>query len=216
MSRSKVTLLDYGMANLLNVSRALEHCGADVKIVDDASLVSDSDRVVVPGVGAFGQVLAEICARGFDHEIREFCLRGRPLLGICVGMQMLFERSFEFGTTEGLGVLQGVVKEIPRTAVNNSPQRVPHIGWSHLAEPICGREWEGTLMDPFVVKKPAFYFVHSFSAHPDMQEDRLADCVYGGHRICAAVQRENIMATQFHPERSGELGLLLLRRFLEW
>jgi glutamine amidotransferase len=178
-----ITLLDYGMANLLNVARAFEYCGAVVNVVD---------------------------------AIREFCKSGKPIMGICVGMQMLFDHSEEFGVHQGLGVMPGSVRAVPNTTVQSLPQRVPHIGWNHLVEPELGRDWKNTLLKPFAGKNPAFYFVHSFMANPEQSGDRLADCLYGGHRICAAVQRENIVATQFHPERSGEAGLALIREFLTW
>jgi glutamine amidotransferase len=211
-----ITLLDYGMANLLNVARAFEHCGATVKIVDNVESVASADRLVVPGVGAFEQVLYEIRSRYFDEAIRDFCKSSKPLMGICVGMQMLFEGSEEFGTHAGLGVMQGTVREIPRFTVDGLAQRVPHIGWSHLVVPEYGRDWGDTLLRPFIGQNPAFYFVHSFSAQPEKPGDRLADCMYGGHRICSAVQRDNVVATQFHPERSGEAGLTLIREFLKW
>ena len=216
MSNLNITLLDYGMANLLNVARAFEHCGATVKIVDNVESVASADRLVVPGVGAFEQVLNEIRGRHFDDAIRDFCRSSKPLMGICVGMQMLFDGSEEFGTHAGLGVLPGTVREVPKLTVDGLAQRVPHIGWSHLVEPEYGRDWGSTLLKPFVRQNPAFYFVHSFSAQPEKPDDSLADCMYGGHRVCAAVQRDNVVATQFHPERSGEAGLTLIREFLKW
>jgi glutamine amidotransferase len=212
---NQVTLVDYGMANLLNVARAFEHCGAQVTITDDPALAMSAQRLVVPGVGAFQDSIQEIHARGFDDVIHRFADTGRPLFGICVGMQMLFDASEEFGEHKGLGILPGRVKPVPNLTTDNRPQRVPHIGWNHLVAPDSGRGWDGTLLQPFRQGEPAVYFVHSFAAQPDNPAHRLADCVYGGHRICAAVQRDNIVATQFHPERSGEIGLAIVRRFLE-
>ncbi len=216
MPKLNITLLDYGMANLLNVARAFEYCGANVKIVDNFESLGSPDRLVVPGVGAFEQVLSQIRSRNFDHAILDFCKSGKPLMGICVGMQMLFEGSEEFGIHYGLGVMPGIVKKVPKLTVDGHAQRVPHIGWSHLVETEYGFDWESTLLKPFVGQSPAFYFVHSFSAQPQNPKDRIADCMYGGHRICAAVQRDNVVATQFHPERSGEAGLILIREFLKW
>jgi len=103
---------------------------------------------------------------------------------------------------------------VPTLTKEGKPQRVPHIGWNHLIEPEGGRNWASTLLKPMVDIHPAVYFVHSFAAVPDVASDRLADCLYGGHRICAAVQRDNLMASQFHPERSGEAGLALIHQFL--
>lgn len=214
MKSRHVTLLDYGMANLLNVARGLEHCGAQVLITEDPAVAAAADRLVVPGVGAFQHAMDELRSRGLDDAVRAHARTGRPLLGICVGMQMMFDASEEFGEHAGLGILPGRVRPVPVVTVDGLPQRVPHIGWSHLHTPFSGRGWTGTFLAGFEDHQPAVYFVHSFAADPEQASDRLADCLYGGHRICAAVQRDNVVATQFHPERSGEVGLQLLREFV--
>jgi glutamine amidotransferase len=210
----RITLLDYGMCNMLNVARAFEHSGADLHITENPADVASADRLVVPGVGAFRDSINEVNSRGFGDAIRRYVDTGRPMLGICVGMQILFEASEEFGEHVGLGILPGRVQPIPSLATDGVSQRVPHIGWNHLVESEQGRDWAGTLLAPLKGRKPAVYFVHSFAAQPSNTADRLADCVYGGHRICAAVQRDNVMATQFHPERSGETGLDVVRHFV--
>ena len=128
-------------------------------------------------------------------------------------MQMLFDMSEEFGEHAGLGILPGRVAAISAVTTDGVAQRVPHIGWNALHPPL-GRSWSGTMLENFAGQDPAVYFVHSFAAVPQRPEDRLADCYYGGHAVCAAVQRENIVATQFHPERSGQSGLDMLRGFL--
>lgn len=216
MTNKQVTLLDYGMANLLNVVRAFEYCGAKVTVTECAAEAARASRLVVPGVGAFNQAIDELRARGLDDAIRVFAASGKPLFGICVGMQMLFDASEEFGEHRGLGILPGRVLVIQRKTIQGVVQRVPHIGWNHLMQSESGRDWSSTFLAAFRGQAPAFYFVHSFTAQPARAEDRLADCAYGGHRICAAVQRDNVVATQFHPERSGELGLSLLREFMSW
>ncbi|MGM9513399.1 imidazole glycerol phosphate synthase subunit HisH [Roseateles sp. DB2] len=212
-SNAKVTILDYGMCNLFNVVRAFEHCGADVQVTEDPRQALSAERLVVPGVGAFKDSIREVTERGFGDAIKDFVGTQRPLFGICVGMQILFDASEEFGEHAGLGILPGRVKAIPALTVDGAAQRVPHIGWNHLQAPV-GRSWQGSLLAPFDGQSPAVYFVHSFAAAPERDEDRLADCHYGGHRICAAVQRGNVMATQFHPERSGDGGLNIVRQFL--
>lgn len=212
----KITLLDYGMANLLNVARAFEHCGAEVRVVEDARDVATADRLVVPGVGAFEHAMRQIQERGFDDAIRAFVQVGRPFFGICVGMQMLFDVSEEFGEHAGLGILPGRVATVPSTTTKGGGQRIPHIGWNHLVPPASGRDWQGTLLQPLAGQAPALYFVHSFAACPGRPADELADCLYGGHRLCSAVQRDNLVATQFHPERSGAIGLRLVEEFLTW
>jgi imidazole glycerol-phosphate synthase subunit HisH len=214
MSNQKVTLLDYGMCNMLNVARALEHAGADLRVTEDPKEAVAAERLVVPGVGAFSECMRAVNGLGHGEAILEFVKSGRPMLGICVGMQILFEASEEFGETPGLGILRGRVRVIPSTTTGGVPQRVPHIGWNHLIEPQVGRSWGNTLLEPFGTTGPAVYFVHSFAAQPSNDDDRLADCDYGGHRISAMVKRDNVTATQFHPERSGTIGLRMLEEFL--
>ncbi len=215
MLQSSVTIVDYGMCNLLNVVRAFEYCGANVKVVEDPKAVASASRLVIPGVGSFSGSMKEINARGFGDTLKAFSQSAKPMFGICVGMQILFDSSEEFGEHAGLGILPGRVQAVPSLNKDGKSQRVPHIGWSHLIKPKGGREWGDTLMGSMVGIDPAVYFVHSFFATPDVSSDRLADCLYGGHRICAAIQRDYLMAVQFHPERSGEVGLKILRRFLE-
>lgn len=212
---TKITLIDYGMCNLLNVARAFEHCGAEVTITEDPAAVLNAEKLVVPGVGAFSACMHELEERGFADAIRRYVDTQRPMLGICVGMQMLFETSEEFGEHAGLGILPGRVRAVPGKTMAGEAQRVPHIGWNHLVHPENGRSWDGTLLRDFAGQNPAVYFVHSYAATPANDMDRLADTVYGGHRLCAAIQRNNLMATQFHPERSGEIGLTITRRFIE-
>ena len=210
-----VTILDYGMCNLLNVARAFQHIGTEVLVTGDPIVAARADRLVVPGVGAFEDSVREVLAHGFDNVIRDFVSGGRPFLGICVGMQMLFDASEEFGEHRGLGILPGRVEAVPKLTTQGEKQRVPHIGWNHLVEPVHGRSWDSTLLENHKGSDPAMYFVHSYAANPEREADRLADCIYGGHRICAAIKRDNIMATQFHPERSGEIGLNVLRSFVK-
>ena len=212
-SATTVTILDYGMCNLFNVVRAFEHCGANVQVTENPREAEMAERLVVPGVGAFKDSIREVTERGFGDAIRGFVATGRPLFGVCVGMQILFDASEEFGDHPGLGILPGRVRAVPSRTVSGELQRVPHIGWNHLM-PVGERSWHGTLLAGLAGQAPAVYFVHSFSAHPVQESDRLADCLYGGHRICAAVQRDNVMATQFHPERSGPIGLSVVGQFL--
>lgn len=214
MDNHKVTIIDYGMCNLLNVARAFDTCGAHVEITDDPSAVLKADRLVIPGVGAFSNSLAEIKRLGLDDAIRSFVQSGRPVFGICVGMQVLFETSEEFGTHEGLGILKGRVVAVPDKTIGNEPQRVPHIGWAHLIESDVGQAWEASVLRAYIGQTPAVYFVHSFVAKPENDLIRLADFSYGGHRLCAAVMKDNLVASQFHPERSGKVGLSLIKQFI--
>lgn len=210
----EITLVDYGMANMLNVARAFRHCGAEIRVVETAAEAKPADRLVVPGVGAFEKSIRAVREKGFDDLIRRHAETGRPFLGVCVGMQMLFDASEEFGEHEGLGLLPGRVSRVPAVDTSGEPQPVPHIGWSPLVPAETQRSWDDTFLAGQQPGEANVYFVHSFAARPADARDGLADCLYGGHRICAAVQRDNICATQFHPERSGEIGLSVIRRFL--
>lgn len=206
-----VTVLDYGIGNQLNVLRALEHCGASVKVVQKASAADvEAPRLVLPGVGAFGDGMAELRARGFDELVKRFAQTGRPFLGICVGMQVMFDASEEMGEHEGLGLLAGRVRAVPAAGTDGKPHRIPHIGWRPL-EPAA--PWTGTILAD-VRPMERVYFVHSFAAEPAEEGVRLANVGYDGLSICAAVHRDNLYGCQFHPERSAETGLNVLRRFL--
>lgn len=210
MSR-QVTVVDYGIGNLLNVLRALEHCGAAIRLIDKASPADlDADRLVLPGVGAFGDGMAELRARGFDELVKRFSETGRPFLGICVGMQMMFDASEEMGEHAGLGLMAGRVRAVPATGSDGKQHRVPHIGWRPL-EPAAS--WQGTILADVPPGERA-YFVHSFAADPADAVVRLADVHYDGRRICAAVQTGSLYGCQFHPERSAQAGLKMLQRFL--
>ena len=207
-----VSVLDYGIGNQLNVLRALEHCGASVRVVQRASAgEEDAPRLVLPGVGAFGDAMVELRARGLDDLVRRFAQTGRPFLGICVGMQVMLEAGEEMGEHQGLGLIAGRVRAVPATGIDGKPHRIPHIGWRPL-EPASS--WESTILAD-VQPRERVYFVHSFSAEPQDPAARLAEVDYDGVRLCAAVRRDSLYGCQFHPERSAETGLNVLRRFLK-
>ncbi len=214
-SGKPVTVIDYGIGNLLNVVRALRHCGADVTVVDNAAQVPVlPDRLVLPGVGAFADGMSELRSRGFDELVKRYAQTERPFLGICVGAQMLFEVGEEFGDHAGLGLIPGRVAPVPATGLDGNAHRIPHIGWSALALPASRTSWDKTILgriDP----GEAMYFVHSFAPMPENEEHRLADTYYNGVRICAAVARGSIYGCQFHPERSASHGLDILSGFME-
>lgn len=216
MRSMNITVLDFGMCNLLNMVRAFEYIGCSVEVTESPTVAQNAERLVVPGVGAFRHCIEELKTRELDQGILKFIDTGRPFLGVCVGMQMLFDQSEEFGESPGLGILKGTVQRVPDRDMQGHIQGVPHIGWNTLTKPLTGRGWESSLLNDFNNSPPAMYFVHSYAAVPKEESIRLADCVYGGHRLCAAVEIDNIMATQFHPERSGSLGLEVLRRFANY
>ena len=213
MSVPEVTVIDYGVGNLLSVQRGLEHCGAKVTITADPNEILASSKIVLPGVGAFGNAMQALEMLGLVTVLREIALRQTPLLGICLGMQLLMEESEEFGTTAGLGLIPGRVIPVPIETISGKMQKIPHIGWSALRPSNVSDAWNDTLLHD---NRPgeAAYFVHSFMSVPNDAIHRIADCIYGGHQIPAVIGRNNIVGCQFHPEKSGEVGLKILRRFI--
>ncbi len=209
----EVTVIDYGVGNLLSVSRALEHCGAKVTVTSDPRSILASGRVVLPGVGAFADGMRALQDKGLDAIVRQVAAAGTPLLGICLGMQMLLDKSEEFGITDGLGLIPGHVVKIPAMTTKGAPLKIPHIGWNDLVLPVQRDSWQGGLLAD-IEPGEAVYFVHSFMAVPASPAHRLADCNYGGIPISAVLQRNNVMGCQFHPEKSGEVGLGILNNFL--
>jgi glutamine amidotransferase len=174
--------------------------------------VAKADRLVLPGVGAFASGMEALAKLNLVEGVRAYAATGKPLLGICLGLQFLFDYSEEYGRHEGLGLIPGDVKRIPDVGADGTPHKIPHIGWSEI-RPRPNGTWDGSLLRDVPVGS-TMYFVHSFTAFPDKEEHRLADADYHGCRVSAAVSRDNITGCQFHPERSGALGLRILERFL--
>jgi len=213
MSKREVAVIDYGIGNLLSVRRGLERCGASVIVTADPNAILSASRVVLPGVGAFADGMVELRRQGLDAVVKEVAAKGTPLLGICLGMQMLLDESEEFVTTPGLGLIAGRVVQVPAMTTDGRPQKIPHIGWNTLVLPQGRESWDGTLLQE-VNSHEAVYFVHSFMASPADRGHCIADCHYGGVTVSAAIRRDNIHGFQFHPEKSGEVGLRILKRFL--
>lgn len=204
----KIVITDYGVGNLLSILRAFQHCCENVTLETDPASIQDATHLVVPGVGAFGQCVESLKNHGFEQPIRDHIAAGKPMLGVCVGMQMLFDSSDEFGHHAGLGLIPGKVTRLPEQGHQGS-HKIPNIGWEKLNP---ARSWSNTLLDGLSTD-PFVYLVHSYSGHPASPEDRLAYYDLNGIEVCAAVQRGNIMGTQFHPEKSGPTGLAIIKRF---
>lgn len=207
----KVVVVDYGVGNLLSVTRAFRSLGAEVVVANAPHAVARADRLVVPGVGAFGEGMAGLAERGLVEAIKEFAQKERPFLGICLGMQVMLEASAEFGAHEGVALVPGLVVSVPSIGRDGRPHKIPHIGWNGL-EPVQGMGWEGTILAGL---KPgdAVYFVHSYMAVPARPDHWLAVSDYDGQTICAALRVGSIYGCQFHPERSGPVGLQILANF---
>ena len=208
-----MTVVDYGIGNLLSVARAFEHCGAEVDLSRDPRAVEAAGRLVVPGVGAFGDCMAALRSLHLVEPIRAHAASGRPWLGICVGMQMMVDAGEEFGEHEGLGLIPGRCVPIPGTTAAGLSHKIPHIGWNALEVSGGSGAWSGTLLAD-TAPGTAVYFVHSFAAEPRDPRHRLADADYNGRRIPAALRRDNLVGTQFHPEKSGPAGHAMIRAFL--
>ena len=195
----RIAVLDYGIGNLRSAEKALEHVGADAVLTSDPAEVERAAAVVLPGVGSFGRCREALADTGLDQVALEAVASGRPFLGICVGMQLLYESSEESPGITGLGVLCGKVKRLPHGVKH------PQMQWNRL-DVLA----ESPLLDG-LGERPWMYFVHSYA--PEHTGDVIATCDYGGP-VTAAVQHEMVMATQFHPEKSGAVGLALLRNFV--
>jgi glutamine amidotransferase len=208
-----VTIVDYGMGNLLSVAKAFEHCGAEVRISDRHEHIESTDFLILPGVGAFANAIEELKKQKLDAAIKEFALTERPFLGICLGMQLMFEWSEEFGHHQGIGLLPGTVQAIEHTDIKGNRHKIPHIGWAAIMPPVSHNDWENSILKN-TAEKAEFYFVHSFTAIPAIAGHRLADTYYNGRLISAAVKSGNLYGCQFHPEKSGREGLKIIESFL--
>lgn len=210
--RPNVALVNYGVGNLFSVAQALEHCGAKVTLTANPAEIKSADKVVVPGVGAFGAGIAALRERGLEEVITSVAGSGKPLLGICLGMQLLFEKSVELGEHIGLKLLKGSVIPIASEKNAEEHRRVPHLGWNSLVPPPGSSVWGGALQG--LPSDLSVYFVHSFHAHPADAGDVRAYCDYEGLLIPAVVQKNNILGCQFHPEKSGPTGLSILSHWI--
>ena len=198
----KIVIIDYGMGNLHSVNKALKYVGAEVEVTSEAAKIAKADKVILPGVGAFGDCMLNLEKYGLVPVIKEKLASGKPFLGICLGLQLLFEGSEEAPGIQGLGFFKGQVEKI------KTDLKVPHMGWNSLVlknpSPLLAKSADGYV-----------YFVHSFHAVPEDKAIITAVCNYG-IEVTAAVGRANVQAVQFHPEKSSKVGLGILQAFKEW
>ena len=202
-----IAIIDYGVGNLFSLCSSLQSIGAEAVVTPDPAVIRAADRIILPGVGAFADAAAKLRATGLDQVLLEEAARGKKIMGICLGMQMLFEESFEYGIHKGLGLIPGRV--VPMAGYIPEGLKIPHIGWNPL---ILKGEGKHPLLK-YVEEGDCVYFVHSYFA-TDCTESVIATAEYG-KELTAAVARGNVMGCQFHPEKSGKVGLAILKAFCE-
>lgn len=205
-----MTVVDYGLGNLFSVARALEAQGARVRVTSEPDEVRSAERLVLPGVGAFGDGMAGLAARGLVEPIREFARSGRPLFGICLGTQLLMDEGHEFGTHAGLGLVPGSVGPFAPPPSGRAA-KIPHVGWNAIRPAGEESSWDDDLLSGIAPGTPV-YFTHSYVIRPEHDEDVVAVADYAGAEVCAVLRHENVSGCQFHPEKSGPAGLAILAR----
>lgn len=203
-----INIIDYEMGNLRSVEKAFEKLGFEARVSDKPEDITTADKVVLPGVGAFRDCINNLREGGFVEPLLAHVEAGKPLLGICVGMQMLFDESEEFGRHQGLGLIPGKVVRFPSGMVENGERlKVPHMGWNNISIKKESPIFSDIKDNSFV------YFVHSYYCAAENPADVAASCRYGDVEFCASLWRDNIMATQFHPEKSQDIGLNIFKNF---
>ena len=212
LNNHKVTLVDYGVGNLLSVQRSLEMHDVEVFVTSDPDEIVNSSKLVLPGVGAFPRAMSTLYSLGLVEPIQEFVQRERPLLAICLGMQLLMDSGSEFVETKGLGIISGRVKMLPKKAIDENSLKLPNVGWSELF-PYAGSDWSNTLLNTIQPGNSA-YFVHSYIAEPLSEFNLVSYAFFGGHKFPAVVTDGYTTGCQFHPEKSGKIGLKIIENFV--
>ena len=200
-----VAIVDYGVGNLFSLTSSLKAIGADVTVTNDSEVLKKADNIILPGVGAFEDAAKKLRDSGLDKVITELAKQGKPLMGICLGMQMLFEKSYEYGEHKGLGLIKGSV--VPMKGVIPQELKIPHIGWNALIFK------KSNPLFSYIKDGDCVYFVHSYYA-TDCDDAVIATAEYG-KELTAAVAQNNVFGCQFHPEKSGKVGLAILKAFTE-
>ena len=201
-----IAIIDYGVGNLFSLVSSFKAIGADTVITGDIETIKKADKLILPGVGAFCDAIKKLRETSLDKVLIEQAQNGKPVMGICLGMQMLFEKSYEYGEHEGLGLIKGEIRPIEEVIPKNL--KVPHIGWNALK--FTGE----SKLFKYIKDGDFVYFVHSYYINAENESDVSAYTRYG-EKLGIAVERENVFATQFHPEKSGDTGMKILKNFIE-
>ena len=211
----KVAIIDYNMGNLFSVKRALAFIGIESIITNNRKEILGSDAAILPGVGAFGEAMKNLKQNNLDLSILDFIDSGKPFMGICLGMQLLLTQSYEFGKYKGLDVIKGSVVRFENKTKKGIKAKVPHVSWNQINQ-ITGRNklWNDSLLND-TSDGTYMYFVHSYYAELEQDDNLLSTSCYDECRYCSGVKKENVEAFQFHPEKSGKEGLKILKKFKE-
>lgn len=204
----KISIIDYGVGNLHSLAKAVQNFTSNVRVTDDAGEISSSDALILPGVGAFAAGMEGLEVRGLTQAVKNFAASGKPILGICLGAQIMLEKGFEFGEFAGLGLIGGQVVRFPELS-----EKIPQIGWNKISRG-AGQNWNDSILKD-LPPDPDVYFVHSYILEPQNPENALAMSEYGGQKFCAAIQKGKIFGCQFHPEKSGSVGLKIIENFIK-
>ena len=208
----KITITDYGCGNILNLIRAIKFLGYEAKTTHDEKNIINSSHLILPGVGAFGNAMQKLEKYNLQNVILEYAKSGKPLFGICLGMQLLFTESYEFGNHKGLNLIEGEVIKISNK--KNKEIKIPHVGWNEIYPVDSKKEWGNNILKNSLIGK-SFYFVHSFVCQTKNPNSTIAACNYLGISIPAVVSINNVFGCQFHPEKSADNGLAVLKNFCE-
>ncbi len=202
-----LAIIDYGVGNLFSLKSSFAAIGVEATVTNDPSVIAKAERIILPGVGAFGDAAAKLRESGLDRVVKDEAAKGKPLMGICLGMQLLFERGYEYGEHEGLGLIGGEIR--PIADVIPKELKIPHIGWNALRF-----RGERSPIFKYINEGDCVYFVHSFYG-ANCEDSVIADAEYGEY-LTAAVAKGNVFGCQFHPEKSGDVGLRILKAFCEY
>lgn len=208
----KVAIVDFGLGNLYSVRHACLHVNLDVEITSSKDSILHADAVILPGVGAYGDAMNALHRLDLTTALRDFARSGKPLLGVCLGMQLLMSESHEFGIHEGLGIIKGTVVPFGEPREGERILKVPQIGWNQIRSPENTIKWDNTILNG-LSQNEYMYFVHSFVVAPEDSGVVLSTTNYGEISFCSSLQVDNIFACQFHPERSGKMGLQIYQNF---
>ncbi len=215
MKKAEVSIVDYGIGNLHSVLKACEVVGMNAKVTHDKTQIEQSDALILPGVGAFGDAMQHLRDLDLIHLIKDYAQSGKPIMGVCLGMQLFMSESEEFGTQKGLGIIEGSCKRFLNKSIHGEKIRVPQINWNTI-HPTSGATSFHTSSPLHNIKANEYmYFVHSYYVVPQQNDVTLSLTNYGDTEYCSSIQYKNIFAFQFHPEKSGERGLDIYKNFKE-